>query len=167
MNSMSEVRGRNSTTPMLARIAVDTNILIYAERLSADPLDRHITAATLAAGLVRQGQLVIPAQVFGEFIAVMERKAGLPRADAVASAAAWRDDARLAPTDAASLDGAMMLAAGHGLTIWDALVLGTAAAHDCTLLLTEDLHDGFVWRGCTVADPFAAVRHPLLASLLP
>ena len=34
------------------------------------------------------------------------------------------------------------------------------------LLLSEDLQDGFTWRGVTVANPFAAQQHPLWASLL-
>jgi hypothetical protein len=34
------------------------------------------------------------------------------------------------------------------------------------LLLSEDLQDGFTWRGVTVTNPFAAALHPLLAALL-
>ena len=34
------------------------------------------------------------------------------------------------------------------------------------LLLSEDLQDGFTWRGVTVANPFSASPHPLLAGLL-
>jgi hypothetical protein len=31
---------------------------------------------------------------------------------------------------------------------------------------SEDLKDGFSWRGVTVVNPFAAMRHPLLGALL-
>jgi hypothetical protein len=34
------------------------------------------------------------------------------------------------------------------------------------LLLSEDMQDGFVYRGVTVANPFAERIHPLLASLM-
>ncbi len=34
------------------------------------------------------------------------------------------------------------------------------------MLLSEDMQDGFVYRGVTVANPFAAALHPLLASVL-
>jgi hypothetical protein len=36
--------------------------------------------------------------------------------------------------------------------------LAVAAKGSCRLLLSEDLQDGFSWRGVTVANPFAAVR---------
>ena len=58
------------------------------------------------------------------------------------------------------------LAATHRLQIWDALILATAAGAGCRLLLSEDMQDGFVWKGCTVANPFAAPLHPLLADAL-
>jgi predicted nucleic acid-binding protein len=45
-------------------------------------------------------------------------------------------------------------------------MLAVAAEGSCRLLLSEDLQDGFSWRGVTVANPFAAVRHPLLAAML-
>ena len=43
---------------------------------------------------------------------------------------------------------------------------GWAVAADagCRLLLSEDLQDGFTWRGVTVVDPFADKPHPLLAA---
>jgi hypothetical protein len=34
------------------------------------------------------------------------------------------------------------------------------------LLLSEDLQEGFTWRGVTVTNPFASALHPLLAALL-
>jgi predicted nucleic acid-binding protein len=61
---------------------------------------------------------------------------------------------------------AMDLAADHGLTIGDAVVLAASAEAECRLLLSEDLRDGFTWRGVTVANPFAVPVHPLLAALL-
>lgn len=57
------------------------------------------------------------------------------------------------------------LASDHGLAIWDSVVLASAADAGCRLLLSEDLQDGFTWRGVTVANPFALVLHPLLAAL--
>jgi hypothetical protein len=34
------------------------------------------------------------------------------------------------------------------------------------LALSEDMQDGFSWRGVTVVNPFASKRHPLLDGLL-
>ena len=58
------------------------------------------------------------------------------------------------------------LAADHGLTIWDSVVLAAAAEAGCRLLLSEDLQEGFTWRGVTVANPFAPTQNPILAALL-
>ena len=45
-------------------------------------------------------------------------------------------------------------------------MISVAAEGGCRLLLSEDLQDGFSWRGVTIANPFAASRHPLLDALL-
>jgi predicted nucleic acid-binding protein len=58
------------------------------------------------------------------------------------------------------------LACDHQFEIWDALIVSTAAEAKCRLLLSEDLHDGFVWRGLTVVNPFAKRRNPLLDAVL-
>lgn len=49
----------------------------------------------------------------------------------------------------------------------------TSARHDavtaenhCRVLLSEDMQDGFTWRGVTVVNPYRIPSHPLLASLL-
>jgi len=46
------------------------------------------------------------------------------------------------------------------------VVISASAESGCRLLLSEDLQDGFTWRGITIANPFASARHPLLDSLL-
>lgn len=54
----------------------------------------------------------------------------------------------------------------HGLPIWDALILSVAAESHRRLLLSEDLQQGFTWRGVTVVNPFVTPYAPLLASIL-
>ena len=58
------------------------------------------------------------------------------------------------------------LACDHGLTIWDSVVLAASAEAGCRLLLSEDLLEGFTWRGVTVTNPFALTLHPLLAAVI-
>ena len=78
----------------------------------------------------------------------------------------WRDAYTVAETSAAVIVNAMDLASDHGLSIWDSVVLAASAEAECRLLLSEDLQDGFTWRGVTVANPFAPTLHPILAALL-
>jgi hypothetical protein len=61
---------------------------------------------------------------------------------------------------------AMDLACNHDLTIWDSVVLAASAEAECRLLLSEDLQEGFTWRGVTVTNPFAPRLHTLLAAIL-
>jgi predicted nucleic acid-binding protein len=49
---------------------------------------------------------------------------------------------------------------------WDAMILSAAADAGCTLLLSEDMQNGFVARGVTVVNPLADAPHPRLAGLL-
>ena len=61
---------------------------------------------------------------------------------------------------------AINLAVDHRLNIWDSVMISVASEAGCRLLLSEDMQDGFAWRGLTVVNPFAVPQHPLLASLL-
>ena len=61
---------------------------------------------------------------------------------------------------------AMDLAVDHQLSIWDAVILAAAAETGCRLVLSEDMQEGFAWRGLTVANPFADQRHALLQAIL-
>ena len=33
-------------------------------------------------------------------------------------------------------------------------------------LLSEDMHEGFIWNGVTIANPFCKAPHPLLDAML-
>ena len=58
------------------------------------------------------------------------------------------------------------LATHHQLSTWDSVILSAAAESGCRLLLTEDMQEGFTWKGVTVTNPFATSKHELLAALL-
>jgi predicted nucleic acid-binding protein len=78
----------------------------------------------------------------------------------------WIDGFSVEGTAPGVLVVAADLAATHQLDIWDAVILSAASAAGCSLLLSEDLQDGFIWGGVTVVNPFAESLHPLLASAL-
>ena len=145
------------------RVAVDTNILVYAEG-GNDPQRKRIALDVLDA--VPEDSIFIPVQVLGELFNVLTRKAGWAREAARDAVLAWRDTVPTIDTTPSILIAASDLAVDHQFRIWDALVVAAAAAADCRLLLSEDLHDGFTWGGVTVINPFAATRHPLLEAAL-
>jgi predicted nucleic acid-binding protein len=145
------------------RVALDTNVLAYAEGVNGAVMrDR---ALKLIQG-VPPGAIVLPAQTLGELFNVLVRKAKRRPARAREAVLSWRDAYAVVETSAAVIVNATDLASDHGLTIWDSVVLAAAAEAECRLLLSEDLQEGFTWRGITVANPFAAALHPILAALL-
>ena len=145
------------------RAALDTNILAYAEGVNAPEQKDQALEVIRSLAL---GTAVLPVQVLGELFSVLVRKAGRPSALARAAVLAWGDAFPLIDTSAAVLMGAADLATDHGLNIWDAIILAAAAEGGCRLLLSEDLQDGFTWRGVTVTNPFLSPRHPVLDGLL-
>jgi predicted nucleic acid-binding protein len=145
------------------RVALDTNILVYAEGVNGDRMRR--SATRLLRSIPRQSTLV-PVQSLGELFNVLVKKAGRTRRIARARVLNWRNSFTLIETSPAVLLSAADLAADHGFGIWDAIIVSAGAAAGCTILLSEDLQDGFTWQGLTIANPFLPTRHPLLDALL-
>jgi len=153
----------NSTSNPTLRLALDTNLLAYAEGVNGNP--RKKIALAIIERLPGEDTFV-PVQVLGELFHVLVRKAGRSPRNAQAAMLSWQDAFPLIETSPAVLTAAAGLAALHGLGIWDAVILSAAAAAGCRLLLSEEMQDGFTWSGVTVVNPFASVKHPLLAALL-
>jgi predicted nucleic acid-binding protein len=143
--------------------ALDTNILVYVEGVNGAA--REAASRALIEQLPFKATF-IPAQALGELYNVLTRKAAWPNEQARTAVLAWRDGFVVAPTTTAAMIEAIDLAADHRLRIWDSIILAVAAESGCRLLLSEDLQNGFTWRGVTVVNPFAADRHPLLGALL-
>jgi len=145
------------------KVALDTNVLAYAEGTNGTAMrDKALELVQrLPAGAV-----VLPVQTLGELFNVLSRKAKRPRSRARAAVLSWRDAYPMVETSATVMVNAMDLASEHGLSIWDSVVLAASAEAECRLLLSEDLQEGFTWRGVTVTNPFLPTVHPLLAALL-
>jgi len=137
------------------RVALDTNILAYAEGVNGE--ERRASALAILDARA-QDEIIVPVQVLGELFVVLVRKAGRGAAEARAAIMQWSDGFEVAETTAAVLFEAMEIATGHRLAFWDAMMVAVAAQAGCRLLLSEDLQDGFLWRGVTVRNPFVAGR---------
>lgn len=144
-------------------VALDTNVLAYAE--GANDAERQARALEIIAALP-SGSIIIPVQVLGELFCVLTVKLKQPASKARLAVLSWRDALSCHATTDQALSAAMDLVADHGLQIWDALILAVSAEARCRLLLSEDMQDGFTWRGLTVVNPFAEPLHPRLSSLL-
>lgn len=145
------------------KVALDTNVLAYAEGINGK--EKRDQALRLLQRLPDH-TVVVPAQALGELFNVLVRKAKRSPAIARTAVLTWRDAYAVSDTSAAVMVNAVDLSTDHQMAIWDAVMLSVAAEADCRLLLSEDLQDGFTWRGVSVTNPFGSAPHPLLDALL-
>ena len=147
----------------MARIALDTHVLAYAEGVGDA---RRCNAARRLVARLPAHLVVLPAQTLGELHRVLVGKAGRAPADARSAILAWADAFDVADSTFEAMRAALDLAADHQTPIWDALILSVAADQKCRLLLSEDFQHEMTWRGVTVVNPFQPPQHPLLAAIL-
>ena len=145
------------------RVAIDTNVLAYAEGVG------DAERCGVAVGLVErlpESAVLLPAQVLGELMLVLTRKAGRTRELARDAVLGWADSFDVVDSTWASFQSAFDLCVNHEFGMWDALVMAVAAENRCRVVLSEDLQHGFTWRGVTIVNPFLPDESPLLAALL-
>lgn len=145
------------------RVALDTNVLAYAEGIDDDA--RRDRAVALTDRLT-QLTVFIPVQVLGELFRVLVRKGGRSAKQARERVLSWGDSFALIETSQPILLSAIDLAEAHRFSIWDAIVVAAAAKAECRLLLSEDMQHGFSWNGVTIANPFSESPHPLFEAML-
>jgi predicted nucleic acid-binding protein len=145
------------------RVALDTNVLAYAEGVNGGAMKRK--AMALVARLP-VGAALLPVQTLGELFNLLVRKAGRAPAQAREAILSWKDAFSLIETSAEVMLAAADLATHHQLSIWDSVILSAASEAGCRLLLSEDLQEGFTWKGVTVTNPFSIPKHELLSGLL-
>jgi predicted nucleic acid-binding protein len=145
------------------KVAVDTNIVAYAEGVNGDV---DAARATDLLDRLPDASIVIPNQVLLELFNLLHRKAGRTRGEARRIVSRWIGGYQLVATTSELVATAMEVAVEHQLQIFDAMILATAAESGCALLLSEDMHEGFAWNGVTVTNPFQAKRHVWLEMLL-
>lgn len=151
----------------MIRVALDTNILAYYAGVDRGGDDTRKVDATgaLMKALTGKVTLVAPVQALGELFVVLVRR-GRSRDDARQIVLRLRAVLGSPPSTSDTLASALDCATTHRLQFWDALILTAAAEASCALLLSEDMHPGFVWRGVNVVNPLAGTADPRLAALL-
>lgn len=144
------------------RYGLDTNFLAYFAGVNRAPDDgRKIELAReLVGGLGAEAELVVPVQALGELFVVLQR-AGASKTEARDILLAFQQDFSVVASTQGMFLSALDLVVEHKFQMWDALILNAAAGAGCTILLTEDMQDGFVWRGVKLVNPFAEVHWPV------
>lgn len=145
------------------RVALDTNVLAYAEGLGDE---RRCRVAMQLVEQLPSDRVVLPAQALGELSRVLTGKAKRAASQAREAVLNWADSFEVTDSTWLAFQSALDLTVDHQLPMWDALILAVAAENHCRLLLSEDFQSGFTWRGVTVLDPFVEPKAPLLRGLL-
>lgn len=141
-------------------IALDTNILVYAESHD-DPQGRYEKAIELIALASAAGSMV-PLQAIGEFLNVCRRKKLLNMAAALERAQSYVDLFDTPITAFIDMQQATDWARTFDLQFFDALIAAVAARAGATIFLSEDMHDGLQLEGLRIVNPFAAANEALL-----
>jgi len=130
----------------------DTNILLYAHDTAAGA--KHERARALVEELWRNRSGVVSTQVLQELCVVLRRKAGRPvdlktARDIVKDYLTWD----VYVNTGESVLEALELEERYGISFWDALVIQAAEASGATVLYSEDLSSGQIYRGVRVVNP--------------
>ncbi|MFZ1884252.1 MAG: PIN domain-containing protein [Rhodoplanes sp.] len=136
---------------MTAKPFLDTNVLIYA--FAADDPRSEPAEALLAAGGV------ISIQVLNEFVNVSRRKLAREWVEIERQLEVLR--ALLDSPVALTLDlheAAVAYARDYGFAFYDALIVAAANSAGCTIVYSEDMHDGQRIRGLIIRNPFVWIQ---------
>ena len=144
------------------RLALDTNILAYAEGIGDET--RCLSARKLVKKITDR-EAILPAQTLGELSRVLVAKDKRNNSQVRETVLEWADSFLVADSTWFAFQTALNLTVDHQIPIWDALILSVAAEHHCRLLFSENFKNGFNWQGVTVINPFTNSRLSLLNDL--
>jgi predicted nucleic acid-binding protein len=146
----------------MTRLALDSNILLYAELEPGSAKGKRSTDLVLRAA--RDG--VMPVQVLGEFLRVVQRRLPAAFKAAARQVVHYRKVFLTPPTTDAVLGEAAEIALVHGLQLWDAVICTAAQGAGATLFLTEDLQDGRRLNNLQLLNPFLAKNNARIDAAL-
>ena len=134
----------------------DTNVLVYAE--DQDEPEKRAIALKLLAEHIASDDIVLSAQVLNEFYVNVRRlKRPLDAAQAL-NALEQLAAFPVVPVTADLVVAAAAASERYQVSHWDALILETARAAGCTVVLSEDLNDEQDYGGVRVENPFKSAR---------
>jgi predicted nucleic acid-binding protein len=144
---------------------VDANVLVYVR----DPRDRakQVRAIAWHEHLWRENSGRTSMQVLSEIYVNLRRLGGEAPQDL------WRRVERYLAWKPQQIDEELLRRAReveerYRLSWWDSMIVGAAQLQGCSVLLTEDLHDGAAFGTVVVRSPFTLdVREPRAVYAVP
>ena len=146
----------------MTRVALDSNVLIYAELEPESEKGR--SAADLILRAARDG--VVPAQVLGEYLRFVQRRMPAAFEQAIQQTSIYQAAFLTPPTTHATINKASELSRAHGMQLWDCVVCAASLDAGAKVLLTEDMQDGRTIDGLRLINPFDAANAEAVEALL-
>ena len=138
---------------MSVNVFIDTNIWVYT--IDQRCIDKNKQARQFILNLQKDSQtnIVMSTQVLQEFFSVTTKKL---KQDKVAMEKIVHEMAQmpLIHTDFSLIAEAMKISIVHHLTLWDALMVCASKRMKCSILYSEDLHNGHIIDGVKIINPF-------------
>jgi predicted nucleic acid-binding protein len=142
---------------MIAKLFVDTNVLLYAGSNAADDQVKR----QIARRLLAEPDIGFSAQVLQEFYAVAVTKLRLKMTHGEALAVLQSLAAfPVSPVTRNLVLEAIDAKQRFGISYWDAAIIAAAKQMGCGTVYSEDLNAGQDYDGVTVINPFAASAAP-------
>jgi predicted nucleic acid-binding protein len=138
---------------MTALVFVDTNVFVYARDISEPVKQTAAEEWIRELWLEQRGRT--SSQVLSEYYVTVTRKLdpGLGRDEA------WQDIRALLAWEPQTIDSELLVSAReierrYGLSWWDSMIVASAQAQTCSVLLSEDLQKGQTFGETTIVNPF-------------
>jgi predicted nucleic acid-binding protein len=125
----------------------DTKVLVYA--LADDAAFAERSLALLEAGGI------ISAQVLNELAHTLRRKFSASWPQVAETSERMRKLCAVVPVTEETHVLGLALAARYSLSLYDGMIVAAAQLADCTVLYSEDMHDGLVIDRLTIRNPYA------------
>jgi predicted nucleic acid-binding protein len=133
----------------LPRPFFDSNTLLY---MSSD----NATKAAQVEALVNGGG-VVSVQVLNEVANVARKKMRMEWNEVLGLVASVREWFEIVPLTETIHEVGLYQARRHMLSVYDGMIVAAALEANCTVLYSEDMHDGLVVDGrLTIRNPFRA-----------
>jgi predicted nucleic acid-binding protein len=146
----------------MTRVAIDSNILIYAELEPESEKGRR--SADLILRAAPDG--VMAAQVLGEFLRFVQRRFPESLDAAIRQTHIYQTVFFVPPTTDLVVNKASELARAHRMQLWDCVVCAASVQAGAKALLTEDMQDGRVIDGLRLINPFSPANAQMIDALL-
>lgn len=125
---------------------LDTNVVVYA--FSVGDVRNAVAEKLVGAGGV------VSVQVLNEFVNVSRRKRRRSWDDIRSELQLLYEAFETVPVLVETHRLSVSISSGHGLSIYDSLIVAAARLAGCPVLYTEDLQDGRRIEGVLIRNPF-------------